>query len=222
MPSPMLSRAAITALLAFALHDAYFVGWQGSGRGIGYYLAGSAGSAGDSGAGAQSVVLKRSAGVSGGYAQLEQDKGMLLRLRVVTPTALDDADLRSVLDIFSAALSRRQPLTVEWDARKIVWPKISRAQYSLIRQWVGEHVVAWDTHVQAHAIVLTNPFARALVGMLVKIFRPPQPVRVMGDIAAAREFAATCCAQPRSWVKESYDDRDNRYSMFGALGLRAQ
>jgi hypothetical protein len=107
-----------------------------------------------------------------------------------------------------------------WDVRQIAWPRISKPQYLRVREWVGEHVVAWDTHAQAHAILIHNPLARALVSIVLRVFRPPQPHKLVRHPAEAWLYAATCCPEPRSWVKGSYDDRDNRYSLFGALGLR--
>lgn len=107
-----------------------------------------------------------------------------------------------------------------WDVRKLSWPRISKSQYARVRSWVGEHVIAWDTYAQAHVILIHNPLARALVSIVLRIFRPPQPHQLVRRPAEAWRFAATCSTRPRSWVKDSYDDRDNRYSMFGSLGLR--
>jgi len=218
-----LARTGTALALLLTLHDVYYIGLCGTCRGLGYYLGAPGVVSDDSDVKPGARILLQARGLSGGLAQLEGSGTALPRLRVVTPAmkGFDDGDLASVLQLFSQTLARRQPFTLEWDLRQIAWPRISSSQYNVVREWVGDHVIAWDTHAQAHAIIITNPLARALTAIVLRAFRPPQPHRVCKDPAEALEFAATCCTTPRSWVKASYDDRDSRYSLLSALGLKA-
>ena len=47
---------------------------------------------------------------------------------------------------------------------------------------------------------------------------PAEEVRVAATAEEADEFARTCCPAPRSWVKASYADRDQRYAAFKPWG----
>ena len=41
-------------------------------------------------------------------------------------------------------------------------------------------------------------------------------VRIVKSEEEALQFAKTCCARTRSYVKRSYADRDSRFSLFGS------
>lgn len=156
----------------------------------------------------------------GGFLQLERHTetiGPLPRLRIVVRSSRggSDADCDTTLDAFTKTLARRRPFTVVWDVRRVTIPRISRAQFNAARAWIGEHVVAWDTHAQAHVVVLTNPLVRGILRLMLHIFRPPQPVHVAKDDRAALEFTRTCCHVVRSYVKASYEDREERHKLFG-------
>ena len=79
--------------------------------------------------------------------------------------------------------------------------------------------------MQAHAILLTNPVVRSIANVVIRLFAPPQPIRIVASEAEALDFHATCCRKPRSWVKPSYADRDQRFALannlFGATGSGA-
>ena len=79
--------------------------------------------------------------------------------------------------------------------------------------------------MQAHAILLTNPIVRSIANVVIRLFAPPQPIRIVASEAEALDFHATCCRKPRSWIKPSYADRDQRFALannlFGATGSGA-
>ena len=112
-----------------------------------------------------------------------------------------------------------------WDPRPVQWPKLTPRMFRTIRAWVDENARTWDTYVQAHAILLTNPIVRSIANVVIRLFAPPQPTRIVASEAEALDFHATCCRKPRSWVKPSYADRDQRFALannlFGATGSGA-
>eukprot|EP00966_Prymnesium_polylepis_P119417 2759966-Prymnesium_polylepis.1 len=115
------------------------------------------------------------------------------------------------------ALALKRPFVVVWDTRAIALPLISRGMIRHARNWVDAYAPAWDSRVQAHALIVGNPLYRGLANLLFRVFAPPQPWIITGDEAAAVEFARTCCPKPRSWVKKSYADRDQRFALFGSV-----
>jgi len=153
----------------------------------------------------------------GGRIELEhaRQRGALPRLRVVGGRVFDETALVTLYTEFSHVLALRRPFTVLWDPRPVRFPHISGRQIKLIRAWVDANAVRWDTHVQAHAILLTNPIARSIAWMVIQLFAPPQPIRIVSSEAETLAFAEDCCPKPRSWVKSSYADRDQRFSVFG-------
>ena len=156
----------------------------------------------------------------GGTIELEVVVGSIPRIRVVGGRVYNEASLISTQSFFDRVLKLRRPFTVLWDPRGVRWPSLSGKQLKMIRQWVDQNAAQWDSRVQAHALYLTNPLLRALAGLVIRLFAPPQPTKLVDTDAEALEFARTCCPKPRSWVKKTYADRDQRFGVFGtALGL---
>jgi hypothetical protein len=153
-----------------------------------------------------------------GRATLEKapQRGQLPRLVVTGGRVYDEEALVGTYSFFNRVLALKRPFTVLWDPRRVVWPALSSRQLRMIREWVDEHARQWDTHVQAHAVLLTNPIVRSLARLVIRLFAPPQPIRIVRSEQEALEFHATCCPRPRSWVKASYADRDERFGVFGA------
>ena len=160
--------------------------------------------------------------LQGGVALLEQlpDTGVA-RLRLVTQggRGINDADLNAILDLMTRVVKRKKPFTVCWDFRTLALPHLSKQQFVTIREWVGDYLVPWDTHAQAHAILISNVVVRTFLSLIIRVFRPPQPVKITRDDEVALEFAQTCCKQVRSYVKGSYDlaeeDRQFGAKLFG-------
>ena len=154
----------------------------------------------------------------GGHLFMERPQhGVNLpRLHVVGGYKYDEIALVNTYTFFGEVLKLRRPFTCLWDPRPVRWPALSGRQLKMIRAWVDANSVQWDTYVQAHALILTNPIVRALARMVIKLFAPPQPVRIVKSEEEALQFARTCCAKTRSYVKRSYADRDSRFSLFGS------
>lgn len=155
----------------------------------------------------------------GGYAVLERHSQLKLpRMRIVAGSRFDALAVRQTQAFMSEVLRLRRPFSVEWDPRRITWPQLSPAMMSAVHEWVEVNVHAWDTHVQAHAVIVSNPLARSFARFLVQMFLPPQPVGIVAHEAAAHDFAKDCCHKVRSFVKKTYADRDARLAMGGARG----
>ena len=158
----------------------------------------------------------------GGTVQLEQIsrgnalKNPLPRLHVIGGRTFDEAALVQTYTFLNLVLKLRRPFTCVWDPRPVRWPALSGRMFKMIRTWVDANAEQWDTHVQAHALILTNPVVRSLGRLVISLFAPPQPIRIVKSEAEALEWARTCCAKTRSWVKVSYADRDQRFSIFGS------
>jgi hypothetical protein len=151
----------------------------------------------------------------GGFVQLENhpEGGAVAILRVVGRSSRCMDDAHETLGLFSQVLAQRRPFTVLWDMRGAGFPRINRDMVGFIRDWVGDHVVPWDTYNQGHAIIISNPLLRGFISLTIRIFRPPQPTETMHDEASAFKFLTRCCRQPRSWVKSSYPDKDERNNL---------
>jgi len=153
--------------------------------------------------------------LSNGFVQFERltdDVTALPRLRVVTrwSRGLTDDDLVVALSLFSKVLAQRRHFSVTWDVRGVSFPRISMKQHQVAREWIGDHVVAWDTYVQAHCVIITNPLLRGLLSLIIRVFQPPQPLTTARDNSEALAFARGCCKHPRSFVKKSYADGAER------------
>ena len=158
-----------------------------------------------------------------GYAVLERPSAQgLPRLKVVGGRVFDEAAIVSLYTFSGRVLGLRRPFTCLWDPRSVQWPKLTPSMFRTIRAWVDVNAKTWDTHVQAHAILLTNPIVRSITKLVIRLFAPPQPIRIVASEAEALEFHSTCCRKPRSWVKPSYADRDQRFALannlFGVTG----
>ena len=148
--------------------------------------------------------------------RMEAGYGTLARLRVVGGRVFDEAALANSFGFFDDVLAMRRPFTVLWDPRRVVWPRVSARQMQMVRAWVEVQVIPWDTHVQAHVLLLTNPIVRSLAALAVRLFAPPQPVRVVSSESEADAFHKSIVGS-KSWVKASYADRDQRYGAFSLL-----
>ena len=156
----------------------------------------------------------------GGYVAVEHprrgERINIPRLVVVGGRVYDEAALVNTYTFFGEVLKFRRPFTCLWDPRPVRWPALSGKMLKMIRAWVDANSVQWDTYVQAHALILTNPIVRALAKLVIKLFAPPQPVKIVRNEEEAAEFARTCCAKTRSYVKKSYADRDSRFGLFSS------
>ena len=160
------------------------------------------------------LLIPRSSMGHGGYLELEKPcDGMLPRIRLVGGKIYDEFALERTQTFFNRVLKLGRPFTVLWDPRPVRWPKISRKQLRMIRSWVDQNAIKWDTRVQAHAMILTNPVVRSLAQLVIRLFAPPQPIKIVRSEEEAIEFARSCCKHPKSWVKDSYADRDQRFGL---------
>jgi len=142
-----------------------------------------------------------------GVVQLERHEGSnVARLRVVTHTIWTDyRDCDAMFNVFKQALARKQPFMVIWDARSLAFPRVKAEQVGQVRQFVDSSAEAFDTYVQAHIILISNPIVRAFARIILHFFEPPQPYLITKHDAAADDFAHRCCTKPRSFRKASYD-----------------
>ena len=154
----------------------------------------------------------------GGRISLEAPlaPGTFPRLCVVGGRVFDETALVATYTFFGRVLDMRRPFTVLWDPRPLVWPRLTPRLLRMVREWVDANARRWDQHVQAHAILLTNPLLRPIARLLCQLFAPPQPIRIVADEASAAAFAREVGGRARSWVKESYADRDQRFGRFAA------
>ena len=144
----------------------------------------------------------------------------LPRLRVTPGRVHGEASAAATHAFFDRVLRLRRPFTVLWDPRGVRWPHLTPRHLRIIRAWVDANAEKWDTQVQAHALLLTNPIVRGVARLVIRLFAPPQPLRIVTSEEEALDFARTCCPRPKSWVKASYADRDERFKVFGsAWGL---
>ena len=158
----------------------------------------------------------------GGTIELERPppRASLPRLRVTPGRVHGEASAAATHAFFDRVLRLRRPFTVLWDPRGVRWPHLTPRHLRIIRAWVDANAEKWDTQVQAHALLLTNPIVRGVARLVIRLFAPPQPLRIVTSEEEALDFARTCCPRPKSWVKASYADRDERFKVFGsAWGL---
>ena len=169
-----------------------------------------------------SILEGPATSVSGQLVQLERHSNSPARMRVVTHTIFTSGnDLDAMFRVMHRSLARKTPFLIIWDIRKLRFPRLKVAQVRQVKEWLKGHLVAWDTHVQGHAIILSNPIARTFAWLLIRAFSPPQPVTIARDEAEADEFARTCCSKPRSYVKtpEEYAAKE-KANVWKAFGLR--
>jgi hypothetical protein len=144
----------------------------------------------------------------GGYVQLERHDGSgsssVPRLRLVSRggRGFNDNDIRLLLDTFTVVLRRKRPFIIIWDARKLAWPRISGKQVGMLHAWFEKEYLNWDTYLQAHATIISNPLARAFASLVTGVFRPPQPINHHSTPEQADAFARRCCDVTRSYVKK--------------------
>ena len=105
----------------------------------------------------------------GGRVQLERQPGALPRMRVVGGSIFDERALVALYSFMGRVLDRRKPFTVLWDPRSVVWPRVGPRQLAVVRTWVDANAVRWDTHVQAHALLVTNPLVRPIARLVLRL-----------------------------------------------------
>lgn len=155
----------------------------------------------------------------GGRIELEQPwRGAMPRLRLVSGSTYDEVTIQTTMDFFGRVLALKRPFTVVWDPRPIRWPTVSPSGLRMVNGWIGQHLIAWDTYVQAHCCIITNPVLRSIASLLIRMFAPPQPVGIVRDEAEALEFARGLPTKPRSYVKETYAEvvEPSSSSLFGS------
>ena len=86
-----------------------------------------------------------------------------------------------------------------------MFPRVKGEQVQQVREFLEEYVERFDTHVQAHIIMLKNPVVRAFASLLLHFFEPPQPYKITNDDAVADKYASECCNKPRSYKKKNYN-----------------
>ena len=161
-------------------------------------------------------VLLGPSQLKGGVVQLERHAGSsVARLRVVTHTVWTDyRDLDAMLTIWKQSLARKQPLMVIWDVRSLTFPRVRGEQINQVREFIDEFAEPFDTYVQAHIIILSNPIVRTFARVLLHFFEPPQPYIITKSDEGADEFAANCCNHPRSYRKKKYNKNHKFTSMW--------
>ena len=106
----------------------------------------------------------RSALPGGGTIELERPppRTSLPRLRVTPGRVHGEASAAATHAFFDRVLRLRRPFTVLWDPRGVRWPHLTPRHLRIIRAWVNANAEKWDTQVQAHALLLTNPIVRGV------------------------------------------------------------
>lgn len=149
-------------------------------------------------------------------AQLQQHPELaaprlLLQAR---PAKIEVAELEQMCQLLRSTLDRKEPFTVTWDLRQMRPP--SRAALRFGVDWMGEGVNKdpIDDLVRSTVIIASSPVVRAVCGWILKVCRPPRPVRLCEDddaaLAVARELESIPVASARgSAVRE----RAGRLSM---------
>lgn len=76
-----------------------------------------------------------------------------------------------------------------WDFRGLKHlPSRAQVQFGLIHFKTLNCIEVLDSRVKAVAIMVGSPFARALIGGLVRLCSPPQPVKICADQTAVESF----------------------------------
>jgi hypothetical protein len=139
------------------------------------------------------------------------DRGACDR-RIVFGSVFDEEALEAATAFADRVLQLKRPFSILWDPRAISWPRLTTRLMRMGSEWAEKNALEWDTRVQAHALLVPNPVLASIASLLIRLFAPPQPVSILKDDDEARAFAQSCCARPRSWVKDSYDTRDEQAS----------
>ncbi|EOD06953.1 hypothetical protein EMIHUDRAFT_445535 [Emiliania huxleyi CCMP1516] len=177
----------------------------------------SLGGTGEQQASRGKVLLGPQSLAHGGRVVLERPEGLRHPiLRISAGHRFDEDSVADAQAFMTRVLRQRRAFTVEWDPRGITWPRLSQGMMRRVHDWVEQHVKAWDTHVQAHVVLVRNPIARQLVRLLQRVFLPPQPTAIVRDEVEALAFVRSCCSgRPRSYVKskQEYASRDARFAL---------
>lgn len=105
------------------------------------------------------------------------------------PAKIEEAELQQMTVLLSDTLDRNLPFSVLWDLRQMRPPSRAALRYGI--DWMGENAEPIDELVQSTVIVASSPVVRAICSMILKVCRPPRPVRLCeNDVAALEEARA--------------------------------
>ena len=142
-------------------------------------------------------------------AQLEQHPELGLPRLVLRarPAKIEQVELEQMTHLLRATLDRRVPFTVLWDLRKMRPPSRDALRFGI--DWMGADVNAQPTDelVQSTVIIASSPVVRAICGWILKVCRPPRPVEICSDDAAA---LAAACALERAVHSDSKGGRTGK------------
>lgn len=101
-----------------------------------------------------------------------------------------DADMPVLTDALHRILARRQPFEAVYDFRKYTRPSLD--QVRRMARWCDQHQEAWDTLVEAAAIIIEagmfSAITKGILDSFMRIFPPACPVLICHDQAAADDF----------------------------------
>lgn len=125
----------------------------------------------------------------------------LPRLDVIShKVAISNEAAEAALASLKKVLELRQPLTIMYDVRNLSLPPSSVIRIGI--NWVKTpaHTDLLDAHLQGIAVILSSRIVSGMVNWLLKIFNPPQPVRVVQSEQAALDFLRNNCQEERVWT----------------------
>ena len=101
------------------------------------------------------------------------------------------ADFARVLDFIISHLKKPEPepFLVLYDFRVSRWPPVALCTQGV--RAADAHAKAWDGAVQGIAAIIESSVARAFLGMIVKLLKPPQPIAVCKTPEEASKFLAS-------------------------------
>jgi len=152
-------------------------------------------------------------------ARLEQHPQLMAPRLVLKarPANIEVAELEQMCRLLRATLDRREPFTVTWDLREMRPP--SRAALRFGVDWMGKGMnkEPIDELVQSTVIIASSPVMRAVCSWILKVCRPPRPVRLCRDddaaIVATRELESVPVALA---TDSAVRERAGRLSMCAA------
>ena len=103
------------------------------------------------------------------------------------PATVEESELRRMAGILRETIRRREPFTVLWDVRDIRPPSRAALQYGVtLMTELAEDI---DQLTQSTVIIASSPVVRAMCRWVLVVSRPPRPVKICEDDAAALEAA---------------------------------